>query len=85
MRCTICGIFIDLVSEEINNEGWVPFFYEGDAEHGPICSSCSEQFIHEAEDGEFELKKEYQGKMIYHEENRNVDHWISLELGFILN
>ena len=84
MRCTICGILIDLVSEE-TNEGWVPFFYEGDAEHGPICASCSEQFIREAEDGEFELKEEYQGKMIYHEENRNTDRWISLELGFILN
>lgn len=42
MKCAICGIRIDSIDKVIE-EGWVPYFYEGDKEHDPVCPSCSEK------------------------------------------
>lgn len=64
MRCDICGIQIETIDEAIKND-WIPYFYEGENEHGPVCSSCAEQLISIGEDGEPELKKEYRGKITY--------------------
>ena len=64
MECNICGIQIDSVEEAVD-QGWAPYFYEGEIEHGPVCSSCAEKLIRLGEDGELELKEEYQGKIIY--------------------
>lgn len=64
MRCDICGIEIETIEEAIEN-GWIPYFYEGENEHGPVCSSCAQQLICMGEDGEAELKQEYRGKIIY--------------------
>jgi hypothetical protein len=47
MRCAICGIEIDSIEEGIN-EGWIPYFYEGETEHGPVCPSCSEDLLRRA-------------------------------------
>ncbi len=66
MKCAICGIQIDSVDAAID-EGWIPSVWEGDHEQeGPFCASCSETLMQLDENGEFELKQEYQGKITYH-------------------
>ena len=67
MKCAICGIEIDSVDEGIE-DGWIPYVWEGDHEQeGPFCASCSETLMQLDENGEFELKQEYRGKVIYRE------------------
>jgi uncharacterized protein with PIN domain len=44
MRCAICGIEIDSIDEAIE-EGWIPYFYDGETEHEFICPGCSEVFL----------------------------------------
>ena len=39
--------------------------YEGEVEHGPVCSSCAETMICVGKDGEMELKVGYRGKVQY--------------------
>jgi hypothetical protein len=91
MKCAICGISVDTIEDAIV-EDWVPCFFEGHVEHGPLCASCSEQFLFLGEDGEYELKKEYMGKIVYDESfmDEEEDFEESTEpqdifLGFILN
>ena len=38
MKCAICGIEIETIQEAME-QGWLPSFYEGEMEHGPMCSS----------------------------------------------
>ena len=64
MKCAICGIEVETVDEAIDSS-WIPYFYEGEVEHGPACSSCAETMIDVGEDGEMELKAEYRGKIQY--------------------
>jgi len=64
MKCAICGIEVETIDEAIE-DGWIPDFYEGEDEHGPACSSCTETMIVSGEDGEMELKAEYRGKVQY--------------------
>ena len=64
MKCAICGIEVETIDEAIE-DGWIPDFYEGEDEHGPACSSCTETMIVLGEDGEMELKAEYRGKVQY--------------------
>ena len=64
MKCTICGIEAETIDQAIEND-WLPYFYEGEKEHGPVCSSCAETMIDMDEDGEMELKAEYSGKVQY--------------------
>ena len=67
MKCAICGIQTDSVDEAIDN-GWIPSVWEGDHEQeGPFCASCSEALMQLDENGEFELKQEYRGKITYNE------------------
>jgi len=66
VKCTICGMGIDDIEESIE-QGWTPYFYEGEIEHGPVCPGCSGILLHKAEDGEMELKSEYLGKLHYNE------------------
>ncbi len=73
MKCAICGIEIETIQEAIE-QGWLPSFYEGETEHGPVCSSCAETMICVGEDGEMELKAEYCGKIQY------IDNHYSSEL-----
>jgi len=68
MKCAICLTPIDSAEQGID-EGWIPCFYEGDQEHGPACPSCSQQFLIQGEDGEVEVKQEYQGKFTYSDED----------------
>jgi uncharacterized protein with PIN domain len=44
MRCAICGIRIDSVDEAIE-EGWVPYFYDGETEHEVACPACSQALL----------------------------------------
>ncbi len=86
IKCAICGITINSFDELIE-EDWVHTFFEGETEHGPVCPSCSEKLIHIAPDGEFELKEEYRGKIVYRDQARQYDDdpMTDVVLGFILN
>ena len=64
MKCAICGTEVETIDEAIEND-WLPYFYEGEKEHGPVCSSCADTMIGMGEDGEMELKAEYRGKVRY--------------------
>ena len=64
MKCAICGIEVETIDDAIL-DNWLPSFYEGENEHGPVCSSCAETMIVMGEDGEMELKAEFHGKIQY--------------------
>ena len=84
MKCVICGIDPDCLEYRIEQE-WIPYFFENESEHGPVCPFCKEKLIGVGIDGEFELKEEFQGKIIYHEEDLDGDLWEDVVLGYILN
>ena len=56
MKCSICGMEVETIDEAIDTGGWIPYFYEAEKEHGPVCPSCAETMIDMGEDGEMELK-----------------------------
>ena len=64
MKCAICGIEVETIDHAIEND-WLPYFYEGEKEYGPVCSSCAETMIGMGDDGEMELRAEYRGKVQY--------------------
>jgi len=71
-------------------EDWISSFFEGDEEHGPLCPSCTDTLLIMAPDGEFELKEEYKGKIIYNDQIVKPEEVIEgqieeIVLGFILN
>jgi len=72
MKCARCRIEINPIDEAIE-QGWIPFFYEGDKEHEFVCPGCSEVFLELAEDGAMEIKEEYQGKIKYLDERVKED------------
>lgn len=41
------------------DEGWIPYFYEGEEEHGPVCPVCTEKFLEIGDDEEWQLKENY--------------------------
>jgi hypothetical protein len=70
MKCAICGIQIDSVDEAVE-QGWTPYFFDGDKEHDPACPSCTETLLQMGEDGEMEIKEEYRGKLRYPDESED--------------
>ena len=84
MKCSICGMLVDSIDDAID-EGWIPCFFEGEEEHGPVCLSCSEKLICEGSDGAFELKDEYRGRIVYSEVMHEEELVEDVVLGFILN
>ena len=64
MFCSICGTEIESIDDAID-DGWLPSFYDGDFQHEVCCSNCSETIIQVGEDGEYEVKPEYRGKIVY--------------------
>jgi hypothetical protein len=62
MRCSICGIIVDDIEKAIE-EGWIPSFYDGEQQHDPACSGCSEAILEAGEDGELQVRAEYRGKV----------------------
>jgi len=75
MRCSICGMEIDSIDEAID-EGWIPYFYDGETEHEFVCPGCSEVFLESGEDGEMEVKPEYRGKITYKDEEERKEDWV---------
>ena len=67
MKCVICGMEIDSMEESID-QGWIPYFYEGESEYGPVCPECAGTLLQMGQDGEMELKQEFLGKIRYNEE-----------------
>ena len=85
MICTICGTSFDPKEEALEQE-WIPLFFEGEEEHGPLCPSCSDILICIAQDGAYELKEEYKGKITYNDQIEGEDdHLYDIILGNILN
>lgn len=86
IMCTICGTSINSL-EEVLEQDWIFSFFEGEEEHGPLCPSCSEILLYIAQDGVYELKKEYRGKVVYNDqlEGYEDDPLSDVILGFILN
>ena len=64
MKCSICGIRIDSVDEAVE-EGWTPYFYDGQTEHEVACPGCTHALLQECADGETEVKEEFRGKLKY--------------------
>jgi len=67
MKWPICGLELDSVDEAIE-QGWIPYFFEGETEHEFACPGCSGIFLELGEDGEMEVKEEYRGKITYLDE-----------------
>jgi hypothetical protein len=68
MKCSICGIQIDSVDEAVE-EGWTPYFYDGETEHEVACPACTQALLQDSKDGELEVKVEYRGKLKYLDES----------------
>jgi hypothetical protein len=64
MRCSICGIRIGSVDEAVE-EGWTPYFYDGENEHEVACPACTQALLQEGEYGELKVKEEYRGRLKY--------------------
>jgi hypothetical protein len=71
MRCAICGIQIDSVDEAVE-EGWIPYFYDGETEREVACPACTQVQLQEGTDGEWEVKEEFRGKLKYLRQARRV-------------
>jgi uncharacterized protein with PIN domain len=72
MRCSICGMEIDSIDEAID-EGWIPYFCDGEREHEFVCPGCTEVFLESGEDGEMQVKEEYRRKIKYLDEKVKED------------
>ena len=82
MYCSICGIETGSIETGID-EGWLPSYWDGDVQYEVACPSCSESVIRIGEDGEYEVKPEYQGKIVYQDtESRDHHFAMGVALGF---
>jgi uncharacterized protein with PIN domain len=61
MKCAICGMEIESIDEAID-EGWIPYFYDGETEHEFVCPGCSEVFLELGEDGEMKGRRNIAGR-----------------------
>ncbi|MBW2065667.1 MAG: hypothetical protein JRJ03_12160 [Deltaproteobacteria bacterium] len=84
MKCSICGMSITSIEEAMENS-WVPFFLEGEDEHGPCCDSCAEQLLYEGTDGIHKIRKEFCGRIVYLDDVLSESLEDDVVLGFILN
>jgi hypothetical protein len=75
MRCSICGMEIDSIDEAID-EGWIPYFYDGETEHEFVCPGYSEVFLETGKDGEMEVKAEYRGKITHKGDDDRKGNWV---------
>ena len=71
MKCSICGIQIGTVDEAVE-EGWTPYFYDGETEHEVACPACTQALLQERADGEWEMKEEFRGKLKYLDESGDL-------------
>ena len=88
MKCVICGVEIESVVEALESD-WIPCFFEGDEIHGPACADCRDVLLTPSDDGEFDVKDEYFGKILYSDDTCDLEEdeyeWEEFPLGFILN
>jgi len=49
MKCARCRIEINPIDEAIE-QGWIPYFSEGETEHEFACPGCSESLLELGED-----------------------------------
>jgi len=70
MSCAICGIQIDSVDEAVE-QGWTPYFYDGETEHEVACPACTQALLQEGKAGELKLKEEFRGKLKYLDETED--------------
>lgn len=82
MKCAICGITIDSMDDAMD-QGWEPYFYDGEIEHEFACPPCAETFLQQGEDGEMEVKEEFRGKMKYRDQQNEQGQ--NLIVGVILS
>ncbi len=89
MKCVICGISVDTIDDLPSLDGWVPFFFEGEEPHGPVCPDCRDGLLWQTSEGDLVLKEEYRGKISYlydFDEEDQEDYEIQeVMLGYILN
>ena len=90
MKCVICGIPLPMDSlDESSDQDWVPFFYEGDEQHGPVCTDCTCSLMETSEYGDLVVKPEFRGKLSYQdglsEDEEDRYEVEEVLLGFILN
>jgi hypothetical protein len=84
MKCSICGIVIDDIEKAIE-EGWTPSFWDGENQHDPACAGCSEAILEYGEDGEFQVKDEYRGKVKFLDDSPEVAPKSDLVIGIMLS
>ena len=51
--CALCGKLMPEIEEAID-AGWLPSFWDGEAEDGPVCPDCETKLITD-DDGELVL------------------------------
>jgi len=83
MKCAICGINIDSMEEAVD-QGWEPYFYDGETEHEFACPGCAETFLYQGEDGEMEVKEEYRGKIRFLDEGKDGESDGQLVIGIAI-
>ena len=73
MFCSICGTEIESIDDAVE-QGWIPSFWDANVHHEAVCPNCSETIIHVGDDGEYEVKPEYQGKIVYLDPDSGKNH-----------
>jgi hypothetical protein len=69
MRCAICGITVETIDEAVE-EGWTPYFYDGEKEHEFACRRCSQAILQVDDNGEMEVREEFRGRINYLDDDR---------------
>ena len=57
MNCTLCEKQNFTEIEDAIEDGWLPYFFCGDQEYGPVCPVCSEKYVEPDKSGEFKIKE----------------------------
>lgn len=84
MICAICGTEEVSLSKAID-QGWVATAWELEVEiDGPFCPLCCEVLMESDEFGGYNIKKRFQGRIIYQAGNFIGDEWNEGDLNDII-
>ena len=75
MYCSICGTDIESIDDAVE-KGWLPYFWDGDTQHEVCRDNCAATLIQVGEDGEYEIKPEYRGKIVYQDNENRDQHYV---------
>lgn len=64
MYCSLCGTEVEDIEDAIE-QGWLPSFWDGEIQREVACAKCADTLLQYKDDGEYEVKPEYRGKLIY--------------------